>query len=111
MIRKHIISFLRSAKTLYKSIRGIKSSEYHIHLKSQKPNKKPRIIQPVVKISLYTSKQIDEKIREQPISCKDMYALNKKLIQKSNTDLIILQGICDVCSPIERDAKKTTMIY
>ncbi len=108
MVCKHILSFLPSATQIifqldsWNKIVGIS----HTCEIPKNHLKKPRIIKPVVNMSKYSSKQIDEKIRELANSGRELYYIDKNAIEKSNADLIVVQGLCEVCSPIERQAKK-----
>ena len=50
-----------------------------------------------------TSRQIDEKVSELARKGQQIFLLNEKKVADARPDLIIGQGICDVCSPYKNE--------
>ena len=62
-------------------------------------NNKPQVIRSVFDSESMTSFQIEEKIQELSRLQNDFFIINYDLLKKIQPDLIISQGLCDVCSP------------
>jgi iron complex transport system substrate-binding protein len=62
-------------------------------------NNKPQVIRSVFDSESMTSFQIEEKIQELSRLQNDFFIINYDLLKKIQPDLIITQGLCDVCSP------------
>lgn len=62
-------------------------------------NNKPQVIRSVFDSESMTSFQIEEKIEELSRLQNDFFIINYDLLKKIQPDLIISQGLCDVCSP------------
>lgn len=60
---------------------------------------KPQVIRSVFDSESMTSLQIEEKIQELSRLQNDFFIINYDLLKKIQPDLIISQGLCDVCSP------------
>lgn len=60
---------------------------------------KPQVIRSVFDSESMTSFQIEEKIQELSRLQNDFFIINYDLLKKIQPDLIISQGLCDVCSP------------
>jgi len=73
--------------------------------------RKPRMIEPSFDSGAMTSKAIDQKIVELARSGKEIFLVNEKLMKKANPDLIIAQGICDVCSPYTTEVNKALDLF
>ena len=102
---KSIISFLPSAtEILYEigaasQIRGVTHEcNYPEEAKS-----KPRIINSSFDSSMMSSKEIDNKIIELVRNGKDIYIINDHFLKELKPDIIIAQGICEVCSPFTKE--------
>jgi iron complex transport system substrate-binding protein len=63
---------------------------------------KPQVIRSVFDSESMTSLQIEEKIQELSRLQNDFFIINYDLLKKVQPDLIISQGLCDVCSPHEK---------
>jgi len=63
---------------------------------------KPQVIRSVFDSESMTSLQIEEKIQELSRLQNDFFIINYDLLKKIQPDLIISQGLCDVCSPHEK---------
>lgn len=67
---------------------------------------KPQIIKSVFDSESMTSLQIEEKIQELAKLGNEYFTINYDLLKKIQPDLVISQGICDVCSPHNREMEK-----
>ena len=65
---------------------------------------KPQIIKSVFNSESMTSLQIEEKIQELSRLQIDFFIIDYDLLKKIQPDLIISQGLCDVCSPHEKQS-------
>ena len=72
--------------------------------------KKPRIIKPTFNPKSMTAREVDNKIVELMHSGKDIYVVDGKTLRKANPDLIIAQGICEVCSPFTKEIDRALTI-
>ncbi len=59
---------------------------------------KPKVSRSTISTENLTSEQIDELINEFLSEKKELYEVDKLKIQELNPDVVILQGLCDVCS-------------
>ena len=57
-----------------------------------------------------SSQEIDKKVVELVSSGQDIYILDEQVLKKANPDLIVAQGICEVCSPYTREIDKAVSI-
>ncbi len=71
---------------------------------------KPRVIRSSVDSDNMTSLGIEKKIVELMHSGNDIFILNEKILRKANPDLIIAQGICEICSPFTKEINKALSI-
>jgi iron complex transport system substrate-binding protein len=67
---------------------------------------KPRVITSVFDSESMTSLQIEDKIQELSQLQNDFFIINYDLIKKIQPDLIISQGLCEVCSPHNKEMDK-----
>ena len=67
---------------------------------------KPQVIKSVFNSESMTSLQIEEKIQELSRLQNDVFLINYELLKKIQPDLIISQGLCDVCSPHNKEIDK-----
>jgi len=65
---------------------------------------KPQVIRSVFDSESMTSLQIEQKIQELSRLQNDFFIINYDLLKKIQPDLIISQGLCDVCSPHEKQS-------
>jgi iron complex transport system substrate-binding protein len=109
---KSIISFLPSAtEILYElgaasQIRGVT----HECNYPKEAKLKPRIINSSFDSSMMSSKEIDNKIIELVSNGKDIYIINDHFLKELKPDIIIAQGICEVCSPFTKEIKRAVSI-
>src|SRR3989449_11550668 len=57
-----------------------------------------------------SSNEIDNKVVELVHTQKDIYVLDEEILKKANPDLIVAQGICEVCSPYTREINRAVTI-
>ena len=71
---------------------------------------KPRIINSSFDSSMMSSKEIDNEIIELVSNGKDIYIINDHFLKELKPDIIIAQGICEVCSPFTKEIKHAVSI-
>lgn len=107
-----IVSFLPSAtETLYQL--GAGSEIVGVTHECKFPalaRKKPRVIRPSFDPSRMTGQQIDSKIVELMHSGRDIYIVDDKVLKKANPDLIVAQGLCEVCSPFTKEINRAVSV-
>lgn len=107
-----IVSFIPSAtETLYQL--GAGTDVVGVTHECKFPvsaRKKPRVIRPSFDPSNMTGRQIDSKIVELVQSGNDIYVVDDEVLKKANPDLIIAQGLCEVCSPFTKEISRAVSI-
>ncbi len=109
---KRIISFLPSATEILYEI-GVDSQIIGVTHECNYPNEaktKPRVINSSFDASTISSKEIEDKIVELFSNGKDIYVVNDKILKELKPDLIVAQGICEVCSPFTKEIKRAISI-
>ena len=112
MAFQRIISFLPSATEILYEI-GAGSQIIGVTHECNYPEaakSKPRVINSSFDASTMSSKEIDDKIVELFGNGKDIYIVNDEIIKKLKPDLIVAQGICEVCSPFTKEIKRAISI-
>ncbi|MGI9010202.1 MAG: cobalamin-binding protein [Nitrososphaeraceae archaeon] len=71
---------------------------------------KPKVINSSFDASTMSSKEIDNKIVELFGNGNDIYIINEKILKELKPDLIVAQGICEVCSPFTKEIKRALSI-
>jgi iron complex transport system substrate-binding protein len=71
---------------------------------------KPRIINSSIDASKMNSKEIDEKITELMQSGRDIYTIDDEKLKEAKPDLIIAQGVCEVCAPTTREIDRANSV-
>src|SRR3989304_5821012 len=71
---------------------------------------KPRVIKSSFDHTKMNSKEIDNQISNMMQSGSDIYLLDEQVLKKASPDLIIGQGLCDVCSPATKEISKAVSI-
>ncbi len=71
---------------------------------------KPRVIHSSFDPQKMSSQEIDNKVMELVDAGKDIYILDEQVLKKANPDLIVAQGICEVCSPYTREINKAVTL-
>jgi iron complex transport system substrate-binding protein len=107
-----IVSFLPSAtETLYQL--GVGSQVVGVTHECKFPaqaRKKPQVIRPSFDPGWMTGRQIDSKIVELMRSGNEIYIVDDKALKKANPDLIVAQGLCEVCSPFTKEISRAVGI-
>ena len=108
VLANRIVSFLPSAtEILY--LLGCQHLLYGVTHQCNFPfeaKSKPQVINSVFDSESMTSLQIEQKIQELSKLQNEYFIINFGLLKKIQPDLIISQGICDVCSPHNREMEK-----
>jgi len=107
-----IVSFLPSAtETLYLLGAGsdIVGVTHECNFPAQ-ARKKPRVIRTSFDPSRMTGRQIDSKIVELLRAGGDIYIVDDKILKKARPDLIVAQGLCEVCSPFTKEISRAVSI-
>jgi iron complex transport system substrate-binding protein len=107
-----IVSFLPSAtETLYELGAGsqIVGVTHECKFPSQ-ARKKPRVIRPSFNPGQMTGREVDNKIIELMHSGKDIYIVDEKTLKRVSPDLIVAQGLCEVCSPFTKELNRAVSI-
>jgi iron complex transport system substrate-binding protein len=71
---------------------------------------KPKVINSSFDTSIMTSKEIDDKVVELFGTGKDIYIVNDEILKELKPDLIVAQGICEVCSPFTKEINRAISI-
>ncbi len=107
-----IVSFLPSAtETLYEI--GLGSQIVGVTHECKYPlgaRKKPQVIHPSFDPSKMTGKQIDSKISELVRSGGDIYMVDETALKEANPELIVAQGVCEVCSPFTKEIARAVKL-
>jgi iron complex transport system substrate-binding protein len=109
---QRIVSFLPSATEILYEL-GVGDQVLAVTHECNYPSdakSKPRVIHSSFDPEKMTSKQIDNKVVELVKTGKDIYVLDEQVLKKANPDLIVAQGICEVCSPYTREINKAVTI-
>jgi len=109
---KNIVSFLPSAtEILYELGSGPQLvGVTHECNYPEEAKSKPRIINSSFDSSIMSSKEIDNKIVELVSKGKDIYIINDQVLKALKPDIIIAQGICEVCSPFTKEINRAISI-
>ena len=107
-----IVSFLPSAtETLYEL--GAGSQIVGVTHECKYPpqaGKKPRVIRSSFDPGQMTGREIDNKIVELMHSGKDIYKVDENTLKRVSPDLIIAQGLCEVCSPFTKEIDRAVSL-
>ena len=107
-----IVSFLPSAtETLYEL--GAGSQIVGVTHECKFPpqaRKKPQIIRSSFDPDEMTARDIDNKVVELMRSGKDIYVVHENALKSVNPNLIVAQGLCEVCSPFTKEINKAVNI-
>ena len=107
-----IVSFLPSAtETLYEL--GAGSQIVGVTHECKYPpqaEKKPQVIRSSFDPSRMTGKEIDKKIVELMRSGKDIYVVDENTLKRVSPDLIVAQGLCEVCSPFTKEINRAVSL-
>jgi iron complex transport system substrate-binding protein len=107
-----IVSFLPSAtETLYELGAGnqLVGVTHECKYPAQ-ARKKPQVIQATFDPAQMTGRDIDNKIVELMRSRRDIYILDENSLKRLSPDLIVAQGLCEVCSPFTKEINRAVSI-
>lgn len=71
---------------------------------------KPKVIHSVFDPQKMTSQEIDKKVTDLMKAGKDIYILDEQVLKNVNPNLIVAQGICEVCSPFTNEINRAITI-
>ncbi|HSF51842.1 MAG TPA: cobalamin-binding protein [Nitrososphaeraceae archaeon] len=109
---KRIVSFLPSATEILYEL-GVDSQLVGVTHECNYPPQtktKPRVINSAFDTSTMSSKEIDNKIVELFNNGKDIYIINDNILKELKPEVIVAQGICEVCSPFTKEIKRAISI-
>ncbi len=107
-----IVSFLPSATEILYEL-GVDSQIVGVTHECNYPldaKTKNRVINSAFDASTMSSKEIDDKIVELFRNGNDIYIINDDILKESRPDIIVAQGICEVCSPFAKEIKRAISI-
>src|SRR3989441_1930961 len=107
-----IVSFLPSATEILYEL-GVGDQVLAVTHECNYPKEassKPRVIKSSFNPDKMTSHEIDNKVVELVHTQKDIYILDESVLKKANPDLIVAQGICEVCSPYTKEINRAVEI-
>lgn len=103
-----IVSFLPSAtEVLYKL--GVGNQIVGVTHECKYPaaaKRKQRVIRPFFDPAGMSGRQIDNTIVSLMRSGKDIYIVDEEKLKKAKPDLIVAQGLCEVCSPFTKEISR-----
>ena len=109
---KKIVSFLPSATEILYEL-GTATQVIGVTHECNYPKEaksKPKVINSSFDASTMSSKEIDNKIVELVSNGKDIYIINEEILKELKPDLIVAQGICEVCSPFSKEINRAISI-
>ena len=107
-----IVSFLPSAtEILYELGVGdyIKAVTHECNYPPQAKSK-PKVIHASFDLQKMSSSEIDNKVVQLVKTGQDIYVLDEQVLKNADPDVIISQGICEVCSPYTREINKAVTL-
>ena len=112
MSSERIVSFLPSSTEILYEI-GAGSQIVGVTHECKYPDDarmKPRVISSSFDPSKMNSKDIDQKIVELMRSGRDIYLVDDQKLREAKPDLIIAQGVCEVCAPFTKEINRATSV-
>ena len=112
MSLKRIVSFLPSSTEILYEI-GAGAQIVGVTHECKYPDdakRKPRIINSSFDPNKMSSKEVDEKVVDLMQSGADIYVINDEKLREAKPDLIIAQGVCEVCAPFTKEIDRATSI-
>jgi iron complex transport system substrate-binding protein len=109
---ERIVSFLPSSTEILYEI-GAGSQLVGVTHECKYPDdakRKPRVINSSFDASKMNSKDIDQKIIELIQSGRDIYLIDDEKLREAKPDLIIAQGVCEVCAPFTKEINRATSV-
>ncbi len=111
-MQNRIVSFLPSATEILYDL-GVGNQILAVTHECNHPpaaKSKPKVIHSVFDPAKMSSQEIDRKVVDLMKSGKDIYVLDEQVLKNANPDLIVAQGICEVCSPFTKEINKAVTI-
>lgn len=112
MSSERIVSFLPSATEVLYQI-GAGDQIFGVTHECKFPEsakRKPKVINSSFDPAKMNSKEIDNKIVELMQSGRDIYVIDDRILKEAKPDLIVAQGVCEVCSPFTKEIKRAISI-
>lgn len=112
LMPKRIVSFLPSATEMLYDL-GVGNQIVGVTHECNFPDdakQKPRVIHSSFDPQKMVSKEIDRKVMELVRTGKEIYIIDEKTLKEANPDLIVAQGLCEVCSPFTKEINKAVSI-
>lgn len=112
MSSERIVSFLPSSTEILYEI-GASSQLVGVTHECKYPEdakRKPRVINASFDASKMNGKDIDQKITELMQSGRDIYLIDDTNLREAKPDLIIAQGVCEVCAPFTKEINRATSV-
>src|SRR2546428_2027839 len=107
-----IVSFLPSATEILYEL-GVGDQIVGVTHECNYPKQaksKPQVIHSSFDPEKMTSQEIDNKVVDLMHSGKDIYILDDEILKKAKPDLIVAQGLCEVCSPYTKEISRAVAI-
>ena len=112
MPSERIVSFLPSSTEILYEI-GADSQIVGVTHECKYPDdarRKPRVINSSFDANKMNSKEIDGKIVELIQSGMDIYVIDDQRLKEAKPDIIIAQGVCEVCAPFTKEINRATSV-
>jgi iron complex transport system substrate-binding protein len=109
---ERIVSFLPSSTEILYEI-GAGSQIVGVTHECKYPDdakRKPQVINASFDAKKMNSKEIDQKIIELMDSNRDIYLINDDKLREAKPDLVIAQGLCEVCAPFAKEIDRASFI-
>jgi iron complex transport system substrate-binding protein len=109
---ERIVSFLPSSTEILYEI-GASSQLVGVTHECKYPEdakRKPRVINASFDASKMNGKDIDQKITELMQPGRDIYLIDDTNLREAKPDLIIAQGVCEVCAPFTKEINRATSV-
>ncbi len=107
-----IVSFLPSATEVLYEL-GVQDQVQAVTHECNYPaeaKSKPKVIHASFDPNKMSSHEIDNTVVELVKSGQDIYILDEQVLKNANPDLIVAQGICEVCSPYTREINRAVTL-
>ena len=107
-----IVSFLPSATEILYEL-GVGDQIVGVTHECNYPEQaksKPQVIHSSFDPGTMTSLEIDKEVVNLMHSGKDIYILDDEILKKAKPDLIVAQGLCEVCSPYTKEISRAVAI-
>jgi iron complex transport system substrate-binding protein len=112
-MQNRIVSFLPSATEILYEL-GVGDQILAVTHECNYPieaTTKPRVIHASFDPEKMSSQEIDNKVIELTHTGKDIYILDEEVLKKANPELIVAQGICEVCSPYIKEINRAVTLF